>query len=185
MIILVIGDLHIPQRKLDIPDAFKQILTPGKIHRILCTGNLTTKETLNYLKKLCKDVILVTGEEDESGIPDSKETQTVKLGEFRFGIIHGHQVVPWGDPERLGAYARELGVDVLVSGHTQIPSVAEYEGRLLLNPGSATGAFSPLAPDSTPSFLILDVKGDQMTIYHYKVTESQGVEVSHTIYNLH
>lgn len=185
MIILVIGDLHIPQRKMAIPDAFLNVLKPGKIHKILCTGNLTTKETLNYFKKLCKDVIVVTGEEDESGILDAKETQTIKIGEFKFGMIHGHQVLPWGDPERLASYARELNVDVLVTGQTHVASVAEYEGRLFLNPGSATGAFSPLAPTSTPSFMVLDVTGDQMTIYLYKLTESQGVEVSHTVYNLH
>ena len=40
---LCIGDLHIPHRTTDIPAKFKELLKPGKIHQILCTGNLCTK----------------------------------------------------------------------------------------------------------------------------------------------
>lgn len=184
MILLVLGDLHMPQRKVDIPEEFSKMLIPGKIHRILCTGNLTGKDTYIYLNSLCKDVIVATGDEDES-MPDSKEIQTFKIGNFKFGMLHGHQIVPWGDPERLAGQARELNVDVLISGHTHVPVVAEYEGVLYLNPGSATGAFSPFAAESTPSFLILDVKNDEMTIYQYKLNEQKNVEVFQTVYNLH
>ena len=43
MLILCIGDLHIPHRACDLPHQFKELLKPGKIHSILCTGNLCCK----------------------------------------------------------------------------------------------------------------------------------------------
>jgi hypothetical protein len=43
VLVLCIGDLHIPHRTTDIPTKFKELLKPGKIHQILCTGNLCTK----------------------------------------------------------------------------------------------------------------------------------------------
>ncbi len=56
------------------------------------------------------------------------------------GLIHGHQVLPWGDPGALGAVARELDVDILLSGHTHHLAAWEEDGRFFINPGSATGA---------------------------------------------
>lgn len=38
---------------------------PGKIQHILCTGNLCTKETYDYLKTLAADVHVVRGDFDE------------------------------------------------------------------------------------------------------------------------
>ena len=61
---------------------------------------------------------------------------------------------PWGDSEALGALQRQLDCDVLVSGHTHVFGAYEREGKLYINPGSATGAFSPsfaLEKDPTPS----------------------------------
>jgi vacuolar protein sorting-associated protein 29 len=43
VLVLCIGDLHIPHRTTDIPPKFKELLKPGKIHQILCTGNVCTK----------------------------------------------------------------------------------------------------------------------------------------------
>lgn len=43
MLILCIGDLHIPHRSSDLPQQFKELLKPGKIHSILSTGNLCCK----------------------------------------------------------------------------------------------------------------------------------------------
>jgi len=38
---------------------------PGKIQHILCTGNLCTKETYDYLKTLANDVHIVKGDFDD------------------------------------------------------------------------------------------------------------------------
>ncbi len=43
VLVLCIGDLHIPHRATDLPSKFKELLKPGKIHHTLCTGNLCSK----------------------------------------------------------------------------------------------------------------------------------------------
>ncbi|XP_023058954.1 vacuolar protein sorting-associated protein 29 isoform X4 [Piliocolobus tephrosceles] len=64
-LVLVLGDLHIPHRCNSLPAKFKKLLVPGKIQHILCTGNLCTKESYDYLKTLAGDVHIVRGDFDE------------------------------------------------------------------------------------------------------------------------
>ena len=59
------GDLHIPYRVSGLPQEFRKLLTPGRIQHILCTGNLCTKETVDYLKTLTADVHIVRGDFDD------------------------------------------------------------------------------------------------------------------------
>jgi vacuolar protein sorting-associated protein 29 len=42
VLVLCIGDMHVPFRAADVPQKFKELLKPGKIHHALCTGNLCT-----------------------------------------------------------------------------------------------------------------------------------------------
>jgi len=63
--VLVVGDLHIPHRASSVPAKFRKLLVPGKIQHILCTGNLCTKESVDYLKTLASDVHVVRGDFDE------------------------------------------------------------------------------------------------------------------------
>ncbi len=46
VLVLCIGDLHVPHRATDLPAKFKALLVPGKIHHILCPGNLCTQARL-------------------------------------------------------------------------------------------------------------------------------------------
>lgn len=64
-LVLVLGDLHIPHRCSSLPAKFKKLLVPGRIQHILCTGNLCTKESYDYLKTLANDVHIVRGDFDE------------------------------------------------------------------------------------------------------------------------
>ena len=64
---------------------------------------------------------------------------------------------------------RQLDVDVCVTGHTHKMSVEKHEGTLLINPGSATGAYSGLLSDVTPSFCLLDVQESKLTVYVYQL----------------
>ena len=65
VLVLVIGDLHIPHRVHDLPAKFKKLLVPGKIQQILSTGNICDKETLEYLRTVASDVHVVKGDYDE------------------------------------------------------------------------------------------------------------------------
>jgi vacuolar protein sorting-associated protein 29 len=65
VLVLIIGDLHIPHRIHDLPLKFKKLLVPGKIQQILCTGNVCDKETFDYLRTISPDVHVVKGDYDE------------------------------------------------------------------------------------------------------------------------
>ena len=65
VLVLVIGDLHIPHRVHDLPAKFKKLLVPGKIQQILCTGNRCDRETYEYLRTVSPDVHVVRGDYDE------------------------------------------------------------------------------------------------------------------------
>jgi hypothetical protein len=65
VLVLVIGDLHIPHRTHDLPAKFKKLLVPGKIQQILCTGNVCDRETYEWLRTVSADVQVVKGDYDE------------------------------------------------------------------------------------------------------------------------
>lgn len=58
-------------RSQSIPSKFKKLLVPGRIHHILVTGNLCTKESFDYLKSLASDVHVVRGDFDDVKIAKS------------------------------------------------------------------------------------------------------------------
>jgi vacuolar protein sorting-associated protein 29 len=69
VLVLIIGDLHIPHRTHDLPAKFKKLLLPGKIQQILCTGNVCDRETYDWLKTVSADVQVVKGDYDEVRCP--------------------------------------------------------------------------------------------------------------------
>lgn len=169
VLVLCIGDLHIPHRAQDLPPKFKELLKPNKVDHILCCGNLCSKSLLEYLKGICADVKLVQGDFDDF---DAPEQLTVSIGDIRIGVCHGHQVVPWGDREALAILQRQMDVDILVSGHTHAFEAVMYGERLQINPGSATGAYSGLTPEVRPSFVLMDVDGAKATVYVYQLVDN-------------
>ncbi|XP_052484096.1 vacuolar protein sorting-associated protein 29-like isoform X2 [Gossypium raimondii] len=89
VLVLALGDLHIPHRAADLPPKFKSMLVPEKIQHVICTGNLCIKEVQDYLKTLCPDLHITRGEYDK----DTRypETKTLTIGQFKLGLCHGHQ----------------------------------------------------------------------------------------------
>lgn len=176
MLVLVIGDFHIPNRAADLPEAFKKLLVPGKIQVVLCTGNLCTNETHRFLKSLAHEVHVVQGDADE----DSQwpEYKVVTVGQFKIGLCHGHQIVPWGDSEALAMAQRQLGVDIMITGHTHVMEQHTQEGVLYLNPGSATGALSPTARQGEATFMLLDIQDGNTSCYMYQLDEAGQVKHS-------
>ena len=116
-LILVVSDMFVPNRQADISEEFKTILSPNKLQHVLSLGNIGSKESYDWLRGLSNDFHCVKGEFDEINAPEKK---VVQIGEFKIGMIHGHQVLPWGDHEALANVQRELGCDILLSGHTHI-----------------------------------------------------------------
>lgn len=93
----------------------------------------------------------------------------VTVGQFRIGLTHGHQVVPWADPDNLALVQRQLDVDILISGHTHKFEAYEHENKFYINPGSATGAYNALETSITPSFVLMDIQSCVVVTYVYQL----------------
>ena len=167
------------------------LFLPPSLHST--KGNLVSREQLEELKSLAPNVHVVRGDMDDppsassSSLPSSSstfpETKVVTIGELRLGLCHGHQVLPWGDEAALGMLARELDVDVLITGHTHKHQVSERGGKWFLNPGSISGAYSSFegggeGGEVIPSFILLAVQGKKVMCYVYEEKEPGEVEVS-------
>ncbi|PPJ56200.1 hypothetical protein CBER1_10334 [Cercospora berteroae] len=202
-LVLVLGDLFIPDRAIDIPAKFKKLLTPGKISQILCLGNLTSPSVYHFLRNLAPDLQLVKGDFDiplastsaqdgpnaapGAGFPiPTALSKVVTHGSLRIGFTHGDSIIPPGDPDALLIAARQMDVDVLCWGGTCKFEAYEMEGKFFVNPGSATGAVSwsdeTLGGDdeddaNIPSFVLMDVQGDVLVLYVYQLKkDAEGNE---------
>lgn len=176
MLILVIGDLHIPFRGYGIPPVFRENLSGGKIHKILCTGNLCTKEELEMLKSFCPDIHFVRGEFDDDDLPDT-EQYVETIGNFKIGLVSGQSLIPQNDKDKLAAKARELDADILAFGGGHRAGVFEHNGTLFVNPGSATGASTAETPNAKPSFILIKIQGGGAQIFTYVLDEDGVPEI--------
>jgi vacuolar protein sorting-associated protein 29 len=175
-LVLVVGDMFVPQRSPDINEQFKSILIPNKLQHVLSLGNIGSRESYDWLKSLSNDFHTVKGDFDEGEIPEKK---VVQIGEFKIGMIHGHQVLPWGDLEALTNIQRELGCDILLSGHTHQIDIKVKDKKFYINPGSISGAFSHLIADPNPSFVLMVLQGEEAIVYLYILNDkTQKFELS-------
>ena len=175
-LVLVVGDMFVPQWSPDINEQFKSILIPNKLQHVLSLGNIGSRESYDWLKSLSNDFHTVKGDFDEGDIPEKK---VVQIGEFKIGMIHGHQVLPWGDLDALTNIQRELGCDILLSGHTHQIDIKVKDKKFYINPGSISGAFSHLIADPNPSFVLMILQGEEAIVYLYILNDkSQKFELS-------
>mmetsp|Transcript_8423 Transcript_8423/g.24923 ORF Transcript_8423/g.24923 Transcript_8423/m.24923 type:complete len:232 (+) Transcript_8423:217-912(+) len=194
-LVLVLGDLHIPERANAIPENFKKMLVPNKMQHVIGTGNIGP-EQWNELRALAPNAVTVKGDTDanvdanqfhanhqqqqqQQQPPPLEEVRVVTVGQFRIGVIHGHQLLPSAvSRDAKARLRRKLGVDILVTGHTHQNDVVVEDGYYYINPGSITGAYSAMTPDATPSFILLAVQGAKLVCYVYELSKDGEVEVS-------
>ena len=168
-LVLVLSDILIPLKSPSIDSQFKSILLPNKINHLLCLGNIGNQDTLYWLQSLSPDVHIIKGDYDiHQNYPEKK---VIQIGSFRLGMIHGHQILPPGNMDALSGIQSELDCDILLSGFTYKYGINIKENKLFMNPGSITGGLSPLMEDTYPSFILMAITDDEMTIYSYMLTD--------------
>merc|ERR1719361_2736481 len=57
----------------------------------------------DYLKGIAPNMHLVRGDIDTNTKTNYKESKVIQIGNFKIGLMHGHQIVPWGDNESIAA----------------------------------------------------------------------------------
>ncbi len=160
MLIGLISDTHIPDRAKQLPqnvlDAFRDV------DLILHAGDLTSLEVIEELEEIAP-VMAVQGNMDRvSGIKLPK-ARTVEVEGLKIGIVHG-EVYPRGDTQQLVYLAKELGADILVSGHSHQPKIEQTDGVLLINPGS------PIVPRlADRTVMLLEINNKEVDVEIVKI----------------
>jgi vacuolar protein sorting-associated protein 29 len=152
------------------------MLVPGKMQHVICTGNVGN-EQYEELRDLAPNLHVVAGDYDVPG--QFAEDRIVRVGDFRIGVLHGHQIIPYKSKDALNRMRRKMHCDILISGHTHSNMVEEMDGCYHINPGSITGAYSSITPNVTPSFVLLAIQGPKVVCYVYELIDGD-VEVSKT-----
>lgn len=193
---LIIGDSHIPDRAESIPIEIEEylntfIFNKGKFHQVFFTGDLVRSiEFEQYLSSLSipNNIMIVSGNMDmfNNIERDSEIVYTdPSFPELKIGVIHGHQIHPRGHDGELSKYAKKLGVNILINGHTHKDQIKLYEDLLLINPGSCVGTWSTIA-SGIPSFIIMRINHNNDNIVQINLKtiriEKHLVEKSMDIY---
>lgn len=139
MIIGVISDTHVTDRVRELPkDVFEHF---SDVDLIIHCGDVTSPNVLDSLKDI-SNVVAVKGNMDYMDLP---EKEILNIENFKIGVMHGDVIYPRGDLLKMKYTSMEMGLDVLITGHTHVPLVKEVENKiLLLNPGSPTVPRYPL-----------------------------------------
>lgn len=132
MLIGLISDTHIPDRANKIPD---NVLSSFKdVDLIIHAGDLTTTDVIDELEKIAP-VMAIQGNMDRVAGLDLPKARVIECEGIKIGVAHG-EVYPRADTQQLLYLAKQLDVNILVTGHSHQPKIEQVEDVLLLNPGS-------------------------------------------------
>ena len=129
---------------------------------ILHAGDVTSQEVIEKLEEIAP-VTAIQGNTDRIVGLNLPKTAVVEAEELKIGVIHG-EVYPRADTQQLHYLAKQLDVDILVSGHSHQPKVEKVEDVLLINPGSPT---VPRLADRT--VMILEINKKEVDVELVKV----------------
>ncbi|MGZ7116614.1 MAG: metallophosphoesterase [Methanobacterium sp.] len=153
MLIGVISDTHIPEMASKVPEIVFNLF--NDVDLILHAGDLVSLDVLKELENIAP-VKCSQGNMDRAyGLKIPQEVYLEAEG-LKIGLNHG-EVYPRGDTQQLKYIALEMGVEILISGHTHWSFIKEVGDVLLLNPGS------PTVPRlSNPSIMLLEIKNKKI-----------------------
>ncbi|MBQ2226228.1 MAG: metallophosphoesterase [Methanobrevibacter sp.] len=160
MLIGLISDTHIPDRARILPqkvlDAF------SNVDLIIHAGDLTSPKVLDELEEIAP-VMAVQGNMDRANGIDLPKAKVIEAEDLKIGVIHG-EVYPRADSDQLLYLAKELDVDILVSGHSHQPKIEQKDGVLLLNPGS------PIVPRlADRTVMLLEINNKEVGVEVVKI----------------
>ena len=165
--LLVISDTHIPERATRVPPEIEdRIRSEAPFDVVVHAGDLVEERVLDWARSLGERLYVVAGNMDYLDLPDH---EVFDVAGVRIGVVHGHQVYPRGNVEKLTRIAKSLKVEVLVSGHTHSPFVRVYGGVLHVNPGSLTGVWGGGGGSMKPSYAVIEVRDGVVSVKVYEL----------------
>lgn len=151
MKILIVSDTHRYLGTLE-----EALAAEAPIDMLIHLGDVE-RQMADIMEMVDCPVHMIAGNNDFlSGLPNEEEFE---IGKYRVFITHGHNYLVNISEERLKEIARILEADIVMYGHTHVPSVTEEDGMIVLNPGSLT---FPRQEGRQPSYIVmtLDEEGE-------------------------
>jgi hypothetical protein len=160
MLIGLISDTHIPDRARELPE--KVIEAFENVELIIHAGDLTSPKVIEELENIAP-VMAVQGNMDRVNGIDLPKAKVIEAEGLRIGVVHG-EVYPRADTDQLLYLAKQLDVDILVSGHSHQPKIEQKGGVLLVNPGS------PIVPRlADRTVMLLEVNNKEVDVEIVKI----------------
>ena len=160
MLIGLISDTHIPDRAKEIPEKVFEAFS--EVDLIMHAGDLTSPKVIDDLEQIAP-VMAIQGNMDRARGIDLPAAKVIEAEGLKIGIVHG-EVYPRADTQQLVYLAKELNVDILVSGHSHQPKIEQTDGVLLLNPGS------PIVPRlADRTVMILEINDREVDVEIIKI----------------
>lgn len=160
MLIGLISDTHIPDRAKVLPQKVMEAFS--EVELILHAGDLTSPKVIEELETIAP-VMAIQGNMDRVNGIDLPKAKVIEAEGLKIGLIHG-EVYPRADSSQLLYLAKELNVDILVSGHSHQPKIEQKDGILLLNPGS------PIVPRfADRTVMLLEINNEEVDVEIVKI----------------
>ncbi len=160
MKILVVSDIHYPDRLGEIPDLSLYI---RGVDAIFALGDYTTLPVLDYLKSFNKRLFAVSGNMDEASLKKRLPKKIAfEIDNVKIGLFHGTGG-PYGIEKRVKA-AFEKPLNAYIFGHSHIPLNKTIDEALFFNPGAICD------PHPTIGFIYIDFKniwGEIIDLFPY------------------
>lgn len=170
----LIADTHIPDRRRGLRSQVLPIFRRAKVTAILHAGDISVPRVLAELETVAP-VLAVRGNRDWFRFNDLPSRRTIKVGEVRIGLTHGHG--SWSHylrdkflyllhgPRSFEFFTQRAvslmpKVDVLIFGHNHEPMIKRIDGKLVINPGSAC---CQTLPQRAPTIGLLHVDGRKVS----------------------
>lgn len=158
MKILIVSDSHGRNHYLS-----RVLDKVGDIDLFLHLGDLEGSEDFIETFVNCR-IEMISGNNDYfTEIPREK---LIKIGKYTVFMTHGHQHSVYFGTEKLKEAAKKRNADIVMYGHTHMPSIDQSGDVIAINPGSIT---QPRQPGRQPSFILMEIdsKGEAHFTINY------------------
>ena len=151
----LISDTHIPDRVPRINPRALQVFQQAGVQQILHAGDIMSQVVLDELAQVAP-VQAVRGNREIWNLKHITSHLQLEIDGVRIGLTHGHgkmynylsekfDIAIKG--KRVGRYLQRVVADfpkaqVIVFGHLHVAGILNLEGKLVINPGSASCPFS-------------------------------------------
>ena len=123
----------------------------GEIDLFLHLGDLEGSEDFIEAFVDCRKEMVSGNNDYFTDIPREK---LITIGNHTIFMTHGHRYGVYFGTDKLKDAARERNADIVMYGHTHIPSIDQSDDVIAINPGSIT---QPRQPGRRPSFILMEI----------------------------